>query len=684
MLQKYPALKLLLPFILGIIAWHYKLLNIPLWLGASILMGLLISFILFQRTGIGAQYIYNYINGIIVSIIIIFAGYFTTHYHQAYLQTSHYNQIIDSSKTYLKIALLEAPITKANSYKAEAKVLMVNNKTSHGNLYVYITQADTLPNLQAGSIIYASASILPVKNNGNPGEFNYAEFCKMKGITHIAFVKNTEYIKSKNTYQSTSVFFNKVKNKVVGIIKKYVPNTQAVGIAEALLIGDRKDIDESTWQAYSNTGIVHIIAISGMHIGFIYSNILAALGLFSFFRKRKYLAVIIAILAMWFFAGITGMPASVMRAAVLFTLLGIGTIFNKKGQELNLVSMAGFLLLCYNPNWLFDIGFLLSFAAVVGIVLFADKWYRSVYTKYAISQKAWQLITATLAAQIFTLPFCLYYFHQFPLLFIATNLFAIPLTNLVLLLDIGIVLTCALPFIPNLLGGINTAIILFLNKLISVISTWQYTAIKNIQITNVQLYLLLFCMALLCIAFLHKNTKALIVALISFILCTFISLYNNISSNKQNKLLVLQAPKSTAIDWYKGHYYTNISSQNANATTTKFIVQPSRIYQRATTNFSIPIINKHNCIITQVANKKVIVLGNNALNFSSTSNTDIVVLTQNNTTPIDSIAIYLQPKIIVADGSNTTWQTKQYKQACIELAIPFYNTAEQGAYILGL
>jgi competence protein ComEC len=373
----------------------------------------------------------------------------------------------DSVQQHCLIAIVQdAIIKKTKSYKTTLAVQYDVDSCSaiQGEVLAYFTQCDSTPLLQPGDKLILQSQLVPIKNNGNIGEFDYKAYCNNKGITHLLFLKPKQYkILAKGVFTFTSYFAN-IKIKTINILRKYITNTAAFGIAQALLIGDKTDIDQDTWDAYSRTGIVHIIAISGMHMGIIYNCLLWLLMLIPFFKKRKMYPIITALLSMWFFACITGMPASVMRAAVMFTFIGAGQAINRQGNSYNLLMASAFILLCYNPTWLTDIGFLLSYAAVIGIMIFAKRINSLVYSKYYIVNQIWSLFSATIGAQIFTLPLCLYFFHQFPILFLLSNLVAIPATTLILFLEIGVLAFAWLPPFAKLLGGTASVIIIWLNR----------------------------------------------------------------------------------------------------------------------------------------------------------------------------------------------------------------------------
>ncbi len=678
MLYHVPALKLLLPLIIGIGLYY---VGIVLPIAVLLTLGIIgvVLLILFFVLPINVRFKYMYISGIITTLLICVLAHALTIYQQYRNNNHHYSKQVQATQM-LQAVVYTAPIFKTKSYKVEVALTKINNVPVEGKTYLYLTEVDSMPNLKPGNVITCYASSAIIKNAGNPGEYSYADFCKRKNITHTFFTKYSNVVVHANTVNNYNVFFENTKQATLKIIKKYVPNQQALGIAEALLIGDRTDIVEDVWQAYSKTGIVHIIAISGMHMGLIYSNFIFVLCFIPFFKKKKVYAVIIAVLAMWFFACITGLPASVLRAAVMFTFIGLATILRKPNYAFNMLALAATILLLFNTNLLVDIGFLLSFAAIAGILLFADKWYRKVYFKNYILNLGWKYFCATLAAQIFTLPFCIYYFHQVPLLFLITNLIAIPLTNAVLFIDIGILVFNKIPFIAYFLGGIDTAIILFLNKLIFFLSNFKYIAIRHVQISLGQMYVMLCALILLCYAVIQKHKYTLFGSLLLILIYTSISLYKNVQLAQQNRLVILQVPKQTAVEYYSGNTFYPLYTDSLAAIAYKFTVEPVRTYYQAH-NYKQPYgISNTASTIYQVGPYHLLTVTNKimAQNIDSTT---VVLLTKNTNTDLN-IFENTKPKVIVADASNSLWKIEQWKMQCASLNLRFHNTIADGAYVL--
>jgi len=217
-------------------------------------------------------------------------------------------------------------------------------------------------------------------------------------------------------------------------LRNLIPDEREYSVAAAIAFGYKAALDKDLRQTFANTGSAHILAVSGLHFSIIYGMLYF---LFSFLGNGKRgniarQAIILPI--MWFFAFLTGMSASVVRAATMLSIFGVGNVFGFRVFSLNTVGAAAFFMLLVNPLNLFDVGFQLSFAAVVAILLIYPRMVALYESKNPLLNYAWQLSCVSTAAQIGTAPLCIYYFHNFPVLFLITNLIAIPTTGLLLCL----------------------------------------------------------------------------------------------------------------------------------------------------------------------------------------------------------------------------------------------------------
>ena len=333
-------------------------------------------------------------------------------------------------------------VEKTKSYKADAFVeTVITDDTAincKGKLLIYFSKDTAAQQLHYGDRILINKNLQAIKNSGNPGAFNYQRYAAFQQTFHNVFLKEKDWVllPAKKINGFKQFIFTARENILANLRKNINTGKDELGIAEALLIGYTNDLDKDLVQAYSNTGVVHIIAISGMHLGLIYVMLVWLFARIPLVKKSKLAQVILILSCLWLFSLLTGAAASVLRSAVMFTFITIGNNLTKKSSIYNSLAASAFVMLCYNPYYLWDVGFQLSYLAVVGIVIFQKPIYNLIYIKNKRADKVWKLMAISLAAQILTFPICIYYFHQFPNLFLITNIIAVPLSSIILFAEI--------------------------------------------------------------------------------------------------------------------------------------------------------------------------------------------------------------------------------------------------------
>ena len=388
-------------------------------------------------------------------------------------------------------------------------------------------------------------SLQEIKSPGNPGGFDYKRYSLFQGITHQVYLKENEFevLPGENkTWFNEFIFAG--REKVISILRKNIKGEKELGLAEALLIGYKDDLDKTLVQSYSNTGVVHVIAISGLHLGLIYWLLLQ---LTLVLRKRKninpiaigWLRPVIIITGLWLFSFLAGAQPSIIRSAVMFTCIVLGDSLTRKTSIYNTLAFSAFLLLCYNPFWLWDVGFQLSYTAVLSIVIFMRPVYNWFYIKNKLLDFIWKLNAVTLAAQILTLPISIYHFHQFPNYFLLTNFVAVPLSSFIVL---GEILLCAVSFIPPIalfVGKILSWLIWLMNSYVERIEMLPFSLWDSLQISIPQAIFLMVAVAGFGYWLLEKNKTGFKYGLVALFIFFGLRSVSFIKANNQKKLIVV-------------------------------------------------------------------------------------------------------------------------------------------------
>jgi competence protein ComEC len=517
--SKAPFVRLLITLITGIVLqWQLPLSFEFLLTILGIALSIIIIYFLIS---VKLKYRFSYFNGVGINFMMALLGgilvWVNDVRHNNNWIGKHYS---DSSNV---IVTIEEPLVeKTNSFKALTTVnsVYLNNKfrKSEGKIIIYFKKDSSLNQLHYGSQIIFNKPLQEIKNSGNPGTFDYKQYSLFQGITHQVNLSPTEFeilsTENKNWFQQ---FIFDCRHWVVTTLKKFIHGEKEQGLAEALLIGYKDDLDKNLVQSYTNTGVVHIIAISGMHLGLIY---LLLLWLTKPIKRKKlqWFRAFLILLCLWLFTLLAGAQASVVRSAVMFTFIVFAKAIDRQTSIYNTLASSAFVLLCFNPFWLWDVGFQLSFAAVVSIVTF----YRPVYNWFYFSNKSldflWKIIAISIAAQILTTPVSLYHFHQFPVLFLLTNIFAVPVSSAILFLEIAI---CAFSWfhpLAKLLGIITQFLIWCMNSYIERIETISFSLWNGFSISILQTVLMLVASTAICFWLMEKKKWMLWFSLSSLLL----------------------------------------------------------------------------------------------------------------------------------------------------------------------
>ena len=290
---------------------------------------------------------------------------------------------------------------------------------------------------ETGDLILISSELNKIKNNGNPGEFDAENYWSKKGFNHMVFVGEDEYkIIEHEELPWYSQQTTNLRNYLKASLEENLKGKE-LAIALALILGDKSLLDSEITTSFTNTGAMHVLAVSGLHIGIIMQILMVVFSQFSKVLSRKK-AVIIVVIIMWIYAVVTGLSPSVLRAVFMFSVLALSQLTGKNHNSINSLFFTAFVLMLFDPYTLYDIGFQLSFLAMLGIFLLYKPIEQLIYLNNKWLMKIWQGTAIGFAAQLMTTPLSLYYFHQFPNYFVLTNIGLMASSGLIL--GFGIVL----------------------------------------------------------------------------------------------------------------------------------------------------------------------------------------------------------------------------------------------------
>lgn len=687
--KEAPFLRLIIPFIFGIIIQWY--LPIPISLSFFISGLILILLLLFNSVKIFFQFRYYWLNGILINGIIFFTAAIlvytddNTHYKNCIKNCYENNDVI--------IAKLDEPLSeKEKTFKVQATVeSIIKNGSAYsakGSIIIYFQKSNLLSQLDYGSQIIFKKPLQLIKNSGNPAAFDYQRYCVFQGIYHQVYLKTSDFIITRDRKENfIEKFLLYARAKTVAVFQKYLHDEKEKGLAEALLIGYKDDLDKTLVQSYTNTGVVHIIAISGMQLALIYVFLLLIFKPFSKFRFVKFLKPFTILAALWLFSLMSGASASVIRAAVMLTCIVIGESLSKKTSIYNNLAASAFLLLCYNPYWLWDAGFQLSYIAVLSIVIFMKPVYNLFYIQNKILDFIWQLISVTISAQILTTPVSIFHFHQFPNYFLLTNLVAVPLSSIILFGELILCAVAFIPFVAKITGIILSWLIWLMNSFIEHMETLPHSIWGNLQINVMQLIFCYVIIAGISLWLFFKNKSALFIALSAILCFAMLRTFSFWQTSQQQKLIVYNVPQHQAIDFICGRnfLFKSDSALHENTSLQNFYLKSSRVSQRILAGDSLPSFYFGNSIF-QFGSKRILLL-DQSIAFQTMKNkivVDVIIISKNPKIKITNLTAVFDCKEWIFDASNAGWNINKWKTECNDLNLSYYDVNEKGAFVMNV
>jgi competence protein ComEC len=338
-----------------------------------------------------------------------------------------------------------------------------------------------LQELHVDDVLVARAVVRVPDGPRNPMEFAYASYLRRQDIWLQANVKRDDWVidslMSKSTIRGTLIQW---REQLLGELAKTNIDPRELGVLSALVLGKSSAIDKEVMQTYASAGVVHVLAVSGLHVALIYMLLKPLLERVWGRNRARKLKTILPIVLLWFYAAMTGFSPSVLRAAWMFSFVIVADNYGFRNTIYNTMSASALVLLLFDPQIAFSMGFMLSYLAVIGIAAIHPSLHRMVYFKSRFGKWLWELTSISISAQLATIPLTLYLFHQFPTWFIVTNLLVIPLSTIILYLSLFFFVTLAYEPLESFVGGLLGLLTRIMNDLMQWSASWPLALIDQI------------------------------------------------------------------------------------------------------------------------------------------------------------------------------------------------------------
>lgn len=485
-----------------------KILQFPLArIGLFFILGLLLYQKGFQPNGfvififlfvglVGLVTMHRYANkrnafksfGWLVALLSVVLGLSTAAFHQDTRSRLHYSHLTEDQVPYhFQLTLHEKLKSTKKNQRYVAIIKSINHRKSLGTILLNIRHSSQNTNIPIGSHLAVDGLLYHNKAPFNPNQFDYSGYLENQQIYAQIYTiwPKLKIITTENTIWSK---FSNFRTKIIDNLKKSNFNETELAVMIALLLGQQQDIDPETLQEYQLAGAVHILSVSGLHVGFIMLFINFLLKPIPNTSRNTYIKLLIIVVALWSYGILAGLAPSVVRSVTMFSFVAVGQHLRRSVNVYHSLLVSVLLILLWKPSFLFDVGFQLSYLALFFILwlqpLIADFWQ----PKNKITRYIWDILTVSLAAQLGTLPLSIYYFHQFPGLFFVTNVLVLPLLGIIMVVGLVAVIIGCFGIVPKFVIVPLTMMIAIQNKCIGWVASWDALVFKNIGFTAAMLW----------------------------------------------------------------------------------------------------------------------------------------------------------------------------------------------------
>lgn len=650
LVEKIPFFRLLLPAVTSLTVSAFLVeLPFPL-LGCIVGAGVVaISLLLPEKRQFACRWLFG--GGLFVLIFFLFAMLF----RQKEMESAY---AFSDTPLACIATVTDFPEEKLRTYACNVRI----GYPLQRRIVVYLQKDERAMSIGPGDEIWFVAPIRPFRNFGNPDDFNYARFMRNNGFSGHAFLSSTNWHVTGKKHFSFYIAAQKVRSRVLRFYRQLELDRDARSFVSALTLGYKQELTNELKEAFRASGTSHVLAVSGLHVGIVY-GVFAFL--FSFLGKsgaRAVLKQLLIVVALWFYAFLTGLSPSVLRATLMLTIASIGWAAGKKGFTLNSLGAAAFLILFFDPMSLFNVGFQLSFAAVLAILLYKPVMDRLFRPRGSIGKFGWGLLSVSISAQAGVFPIVLYYFGTFPTYFFIANMVVVPLTGIAIYATVPILLLegmrphfhiVADGLYPVCEWGLKMVVHLVL-KVVYLVESLPYAELAVKQLSALQAFLLSLMVFFTFRFFGCRKAGSLISGLTCSLLLMLTLTFSNLYRD-QMQLAVFNRTGFSDISLYG---------------------RGRRIYFEVEENGFIP----H-------PTKKIVRLSENRYMGAKSDRPmeiDLLILSRDSTFSINQLSAIFSADKIVLDSSLPPHCRSRLVEECKKLGISFHDVGQDGAYFINL
>ncbi len=696
--REMPFVRLFIPLVLGIVVGENGQPDSPILANTILLLSALcVLFLIFKKTA----FRWNWLFGIPLSIFMFALGFQLVFYQNELQQAHHFQSVLDNSDEKLVVGIVTDRVEKAKNIRLTIETYKMGNTADSlhdvtGNLLVYVKKDTTIQNPvapQYGDLVVFQSRIKAVEAPKNPDAFDFKRYLHHQNIHYQSFVEQEGFkiLAQKRGNLILQIIAN-WQTQLVAILKAHLPTEREFAVGSALILGYKDAMTEEVRDAYVQTGSMHILAVSGMHIMLIFSRLDKILDLYKSGNRRwRWAKVGITIVLIWLVTFLTGAGTSVVRAATMATVVSFSKGMGRTVSIYNVLAASAFLLLLWQPFWLFDVGFQLSYFAVVGIVYFQPKIEALWAFKNKIARKAWEVTAVGLAAQLVVTPISLYYFHQFPTYFWLSGLLAVEVSTYALLTGIVLFPLSFIPSIGYIVGKILFGLVWVMNEIVFFIQKLPLSILSGFSLKTLDVFLIYLILLGTAIALKTRRLRTLIYPLSILLIMSFSYAFSERARAQQREIIVYHIYKNSVIDYIDGKncysFYKKLSGEIDASNKIKFATENHRTQLNVNSlyEYDFAVYEKHNNLlyrfgVSQFHDFRMATL-DKLPQKGVLLQVNTVLIHQNARFSISDLLQYVHFETVIFDGSNARWRVEKWKKECHNLGISYHDTSEKGAWV---
>lgn len=562
-LSRTPFLVLCAALSIGIVL--YNLTGFQFWpfcLLSVCAIGIII--VSFSLRCLDTIYRFRWLFGFGFLLLIIQIGFLVAHLRHQKLDFP-----FNGEKCVYNVEIIDTPIEKPRSVLCRTRLLCRSDSSQLTDLssqaVIYFAKDTLSERLKSGDLLLISAVVSLPKPTGNPEAFDYGKYLHRQGFVGTAYVARNQWHKIGHSNKfDLLTLAGQCRMYLLDIYKKLGIEGDEFGMLAALTLGYKDALTPELRESFSTTGAMHVLAVSGLHVGIIFVVLEFLLSFLNRWRFGKRLKPILIIVLLWSYAFITGLSPSVLRSSVMFSCMAFGGVLGRKSNTYNTIFVSAFFLLFFNADLLFDVGFQLSYSAVIAIVYFQPKIAGLLYVRNRFLRWAWDLAAVSLAAQIGTAPFAIFYFHQFPNYFLLSNFVVIPAATLILYSAVFLFIVSPIPYLNVAIAFLLKWILKIMYTCIAWIENLPY-ALSVVWIDGWQLLLLYVIIVAATVGFVRKSFTFVTITMCALIMFGLINVYNHYTSLNMKGVIAYNDYKAVVVDVVgnDAHYVVTTDSVRA-------------------------------------------------------------------------------------------------------------------------